>query len=187
MLTLTDPNPKYLLLVTDGLPNCMPGDTSTTADDSLGAEAAVANARMAGVPTFVVGLATSSDATVAATLDQMALDGGEAQAGGTSSYFAVTDRASLEEALTAIAGAVASCTLPLTDVPVGLTNVAVAATESSGDLVKIPQDPSDGWTFTDSSEDAITLHGTACANLRSGAYTNFQYVYACDGVTICIE
>ncbi len=42
LLTLTDPNPKYLLLVTDGLPNCMPGNTSTMADDSLGAEAAVA-------------------------------------------------------------------------------------------------------------------------------------------------
>ncbi|HSY40102.1 MAG TPA: vWA domain-containing protein, partial [Polyangia bacterium] len=69
MRTLTDSNPKYLLLVTDGLPNCMPGDTSTTADDSLGAEAAVVNARMAGIPTFVVGLATSSDATVTATLD----------------------------------------------------------------------------------------------------------------------
>src|SRR5579863_4962299 len=46
MLTLTDPNPKYLLLVTDGLPNCTPGDTSTTADDSLGAEAAILQAKM---------------------------------------------------------------------------------------------------------------------------------------------
>ncbi len=186
MLSLTDPNPKYLLLVTDGLPNCMPGDTSTTADDSLGAESAVVKARMAGVPTFVVGLATSTDATVTATLDQMALNGGEAQAGGTSSYFAVTDGASLEAALTAIVGAVASCTLPLTNVPPGLTNVAVSATKSSGTTVQIRQDPSDGWTFTDSSEDAIILNGTACANLRSGTYTNFQFIYACDGAVICI-
>ena len=70
--------------------------------------------------------------------------------------------------------------------PAGLTNVAVAAMESSGDLVKIPQDPSEGWTFTDSSEDAIILHGTPCENLRSGAYTNFQFFYACDAVVICI-
>jgi hypothetical protein len=187
MLTLADRNPKYLLLVTDGLPNCMPGDTSTTSDDSLGAEAAVLNARMAGVPTFVVGLATSSDATVTATLDQLALNGGEAQAGGTSSYFAVTDSASLEEALTAIVGAAASCTLPLIDVPTGLTNVAVSATDSSGHNVAIPEDSSDGWTFTDSSEVAIVLNGPACANLRSGAYTNFQLVYACAGVIICID
>ena len=187
LLTLPDPDPKYLLLVTDGLPNCMPGDTSTTTDDSLAAEAAVLNARMAGVRTFVVGLATSSDATATATLDQLALNGGEAQAGATSSYFAATDSASLEEALTAIVGAAASCTLPLIDVPVGLTNVAVSATDSSGHNVKIPQDSSDGWTFTDSSEVAIILNGAACANLKSGAYTNFQLVYACDGVIICIE
>ena len=187
MLTLTDPDPKYLLLVTDGLPNCMPGDTSTTADDSLGAEAAVLNARMAGVRTFVVGLGTSADPTVTATLDQLALNGGEAQAGGTTSYFAVADSASLEEALTAIVGAAASCTLPLIDVPTALTDVAVSATDSSGKNVGIPQDGSDGWTFTDSNRVAITLNGSACANLRSGAYTNFQLVYACAGVIICID
>ena len=70
--------------------------------------------------------------------------------------------------------------------PPGLTNVAVSALESSGNIVRIPQDPSDGWTFTDSSEDAIILHGTPCANLRSGGYTNFQFVFACDAVVICI-
>jgi len=187
MLTLTDANPKYLLLLTDGLPNCMPGDTSTTADDSLGAEAAILQAKMAGVPTFVVGLATSSDAAVSATLDQMAQGGGEAQAGGSSSYFAATDSASLAAALTAIVGTVTSCTLPLIDAPEQLTNVAVAATDASGRIVKIPQDSSDGWSFTDVNEDAILLNGMACANLRSGAYTNFQFVYACAGVIICID
>jgi hypothetical protein len=116
----------------------------------------------------------------------MALNGGEAQAGGTSSYFAVTDSASLEAALTAIVGAVTSCTLPLAGVPVRLTNVAVSASDSSGNMVRIPQDPSDGWTFTNSTLNAIVLNGTACANLRSGSYTNFQFVYACDGVVICI-
>jgi hypothetical protein len=187
MRTLTDPNPKYLVLLTDGAPNCMPGDTSTTADDSPATEAAVANANMAGVPTFVIGLATSSDATVTAALDQMALNGGEAQTGGATSYFAVADSASLEAALTAITGAVASCTLPLTDAPLALTNVAVSAADSSGRNVEIPQDPTDGWTFTDAREDAIILNGTPCTNLRSGAYTNFQFVYACAGVLICIE
>jgi von Willebrand factor type A domain len=187
MLTLTDPNPKYLLLVTDGLPDCMPGDTSTTDDDSLGAEAAVVNARMAGVSTFVVGLATSSDVTTTATLDQMADNGGEAQAGATTSYYAAMDSTSLEAALTAVVGTVVSCTLPLTNVPPNLTNIAVAASESSGSLVKIPEDSSDGWSFTNASMNAIILNGTACAQLRSGAYTNFQFIYACDDVEICID
>ncbi len=74
---------------------------------------------MAGIATFVVGLGTSSDATVNATLDQMAINGGGAEIGGTTSYYAVTDSTSLEAALTAIVGAAASCTLPLTNVPRG--------------------------------------------------------------------
>jgi hypothetical protein len=128
---------------------------------------------------------TDTDPEAAVVNARMA---GKAQTGGTSSYLAVTDSASLEAALTtAIVGAVASCTFPLTDVPVGLTNLAISARDSSGSNVKIPQDSSHGWTFTDSSEDAILLDGTPCANLRSGAYTSFQFVCACDGVIICID
>jgi hypothetical protein len=39
----------------------------------------------------------------------------------------------------------------------------------------------------DASMDAVTLNGTACANRRSGAYTNFRFIYACDGAIICID
>ena len=54
--TLTDLNPKYILLATDGLPNCTPGSSSATVDDTAGAVAAVTGARTAGYPTFVVGI-----------------------------------------------------------------------------------------------------------------------------------
>ncbi len=53
--------------------------------------------------------------------------------------------------------------------------------------VKVPLDPSDGWSFTDATMDAIILNGTACANLRSGAYSNFQFISACADVNICIK
>lgn len=186
LLTLTYPNPKYLLLLTDGLPNCGPGDTSTTADDSLGAEAAVANAKMLGISTFVVGLATASDATATATLDQMALNGGQALASETSAYYSVTDTDSLVAALTAVVGAAASCTFALPQVPVGLTDVAVSAKDATGRIVVIPRD-TDGWSYADGSHDVITLDGAACANLRSGAYSNFQVSYACVDPSICLE
>ncbi|HLK88568.1 MAG TPA: hypothetical protein VKZ18_01665 [Polyangia bacterium] len=186
MSALTDSNPKYLLLVTDGLPDCVPGDVDTTVDDSQGAEAAVASARMQGFPAFVVGLAPS-DANVAATFTQLALDGGEAQSGGATAYYQVTDEGSLEAALMAIAGAVSTCTIPLTDVPAGLTNVAVAATDASGQAVEIPQDASDGWSYTDANMDTIILNGAACTNLRTGTYTNYKFLYSCAGVNICIR
>jgi hypothetical protein len=44
LATLPDQRPKYLLLATDGLPNCDPANPSTMADDSSGAEKAVADA-----------------------------------------------------------------------------------------------------------------------------------------------
>src|SRR5215471_6471464 len=54
MNTLTDPNPKFILLATDGQPNCGAGG----ANDDAGAIMAVANAynNGAGIPVFVVGV-----------------------------------------------------------------------------------------------------------------------------------
>ena len=55
LMTVTDPNPKYILLATDGEPNCGPG-MANDADDSAGAVAAVMAASTAGIPVFVVGV-----------------------------------------------------------------------------------------------------------------------------------
>ena len=47
--TVTEPNPKYVLLATDGLPNCT-GTGNNQNDDTPGAIMAVANARHGGYP-----------------------------------------------------------------------------------------------------------------------------------------
>jgi hypothetical protein len=189
MKTVTGTNPKYLLLATDGLPNC--GSTgrggNITADDSPAAEAAVAAAKAAGFPTFVVGIATSSDQMATNTLNTMAVNGGFPQSGAATQYYAVTDTASLQDALSKIVGMVASCTIPLTNVPSNLSNVAVSAKDANGNPVKIDEDPNNGWEYTDASKTVIQLHGTACNNLQSGSYSDFQFLYACAGETICID
>jgi len=64
--------------------------------------------------------------------------------------------------------------------------VAVSADDPTGKAVEIPQDPSNGWSYADSSMTTIILNGTVCSNLRTGAYTNFQFIYSCAGVIICI-
>jgi von Willebrand factor type A domain len=182
--TLTDPNPKYLLVATDGLPNCATGKGS--GDNSPATEQAVAAALTAGYPTFVVGIATTSDAMATATLNAMAVNGGEPQTGGTTSYYSVTDTASLETALNKIIGIVGSCTISLATAPTGFTNVAISATDASGNTVVISPDPTNGWSY-DATKANVILNGTACADLQNGTYSNFQFYYACAGTTICID
>jgi hypothetical protein len=64
--------------------------------------------------------------------------------------------------------------------------VAVSAENPSGARVEITQDPTNGWSF-DATKANIVLNGTACDELQSGTYKNFQFIYACAGVTICID
>jgi hypothetical protein len=179
MQTLTDPNPKFLLLATDGEPNCLNGNVNST--DEAGATAAVANAKAAGFPTFVVGIGTVTSATAA--LNGMAQAGGEPQAGATA-YYAVSDTAGLEATLNQIVGLAASCTISLQNVPQGDWTIAIWATDSSGKTIQIPNSASDGWAYTDISRSSITLVGPTCDNLMNDTYSNLQFVYTCQNQTI---
>jgi von Willebrand factor type A domain len=184
MNTLTDMNPKYILLATDGLPNCGAGG-NMTADDSPNAEAAVTTAKTAGYPTFVVGIGnTMGDAT----LNVMAVNGGEPQVGSAdgNSFYSVQSTTELEAALNKIVGIIASCTISLSSAPTGFTNVVISATDASGKPVAIPMDPTNGWSY-DANKANVILNGTACANLQNGTYSDFNFNYACEGVTICID
>ena len=178
---LTDPNPKYLLLATDGEPNCAAGSGTANAGatDAVGAENAVAAANTAGFPTFVVGIATSTDAAATNALNTMAVNGGEAQTGAATQYYSVTDTAGLETVLAQIIGKTVSCTIPLTGVSGSLDKVAVSAKDASGNTIEIMQDDTNGWSYTDATKTAIVLNGDACNNLKSVTYTGFQFIYTC--------
>ena len=186
MKTLTDANPKYLLLATDGLPNCKPMDKTVTDDDSAGAATAVTNAQTAGFPTFVVGIGNTMGT---ATLNKLAMAGGEAQVGSAdgNSFYEVNNTAELETALNKIVGLIASCTIPLTGVNGTLDKVAVSAQDANGNTIQILQDPTNGWSYTSAAMTSIVLNGTACTDLQSGAYSNFQFIYTCSTGTICID
>ena len=186
MQMLTDPNPKYMLLATDGEPNCPNGAATLNMDDDAGAEAAIAAAFTAGFPTFVVGIATTTDSGATTALNAMAAAGGEPQPSAATQYYAVTDTASLVTALNSILKIAASCTVSLAGAPANLSNVAVSAQDPSGARVAIMSDPANGWSF-DATKTNIILNGTACDNLQNGMYTNYQFIYACAGYTICID
>jgi len=86
MATLTDMNPKYVLLATDGEPTCNPDLPAANMNDSdaMGAQQAVSNALTMGFKTIVVGI---GDTMGAATLDQMAINGGMPQTGAATQFY----------------------------------------------------------------------------------------------------
>ena len=115
--------------------------------------------------------------------------GGEPQTGSAdgNSFYEVNSTADLVTALTKIVGIVASCTIPLTGVPSNLTNVAVSVDDASGNPTKVPEDPANGWSYTDTTMKAIQLNGSYCDSIKGGTYSNVQFVYSCDGQPICID
>jgi hypothetical protein len=178
LATLTDPRPKYLLLATDGLPNCNGGDPGlTTADDSSGAEEAVASALAAGFPTFVIGV---GDTKAEETLNQLALKGGVPQLGAATSFYQVSDTAGLVAALGRILGSV-SCqfNLPAPENPF----------ESLGDIavlvngVELPQDAShvNGWDYgtNGTKMDQIQIYGPSCDALMAGSIGSVAVQFFC--------
>jgi hypothetical protein len=176
--TLTDTNPKYILLATDGLPNCIPGSASTMMDDSTGAEQAVADALAAGFPTFVVGIGNTMGNSV---LNVMAMNGGKPQMVPPAStyFYQVNNTADLVTALSSIVGSVASCTFNLGQAPNSFsTNKAI---DVFGDNVKIPQDPTmtDGWNYVGGGFDQIQFYGPTCDAIMSAAIKDVTVTYRC--------
>src|SRR5207302_1728119 len=96
-------HPKYLLLATDGEPNCSSGS-----NDSAAAEQAIADAATAGIHTFVVGIGTGNGNE--AVLTQMAMNGKEPNmTAGQKPYYEVSSTADLTTALNKITGQLISC------------------------------------------------------------------------------
>jgi hypothetical protein len=193
--TLTDTNPKFLLLATDGLPNCpsgcaadpMPMGMCTTTDnptEDSAAEAAVTMAAMMGYPTFVIGI--GNVATAQNTLNQLAIAGGQPQTGAGTSYYAATDEATLEAALMAIVGKVASCQILLPTTAQGQTNVAVSVNDASGKATKVPEDNTNGWSYVNGGM-GIQLNGSYCDGVKNMTYSKVQFLYSCNGMPICID
>jgi hypothetical protein len=172
---LTDPNPKFILLATDGIPNCIPGNNNAGTVDGPGAVQAIADAKTAGFPTFVVGIGNTG---AAQTLTDMATAGGEALPTAPG-YYQVSSGADLVAALSMISSGIVSCTISVgTMPPPNPTNVLV-----QGDGVTIPQDATNGWSYV-SGMLAIQLNGTSCDNLKNMVTKKIRVIFGCGNVPI---
>jgi len=174
---LTDPSPKFLLLVTDGLPNCIPGSSDSAADDSAGTVAAVTAAAAAGIPTMVIGVSTGASAADA-TLSNVAIAGGYPRA-GSPSYYPASSAAELTAALRALVDLTPSCLFTLPPAPGSYTSVDNIGVVVGG--TQIPRDTSHaiGWDYTSAAHNAIEIFGQICDDIKAGAVTSVQIVFHC--------
>ena len=185
LLGLADTNPKYILLATDGEPNCAAGGGGRrgggggNASDAPGAEAAVTMAAAGGIPVFVVGVGNVASAQM--TLDQLATDGGRAQA-TEPLYYPVSNTADLVAVLTKIGGQITSCTFGLGKAPPDPTNIAVYAYAGTTST-RLAQSMTDGWEYG-AGMTSIELFGAACDAVKAKTTTDVQAVFGCPGVII---
>lgn len=191
--------PKFVILATDGGPNCNYGLTASPACTctSVGAKFCCTNQpdpcitgntclddaavlktvthlhADLGIDTFVIGLAGTSD--YVGLLNAMATEGGRAQT-GTTAYYPAASQTELQNALQSIATSVISCTIDLQEAPKYPDRVKVYL-----DGQKVARDAShkNGWDYTDPSLKQLQLFGAICDKLRDGQKHTVTATFAC--------
>jgi hypothetical protein len=179
MAGLTDPNPKYILLATDGQPNCVPVGSTNNDPTAVNAVTDVFNQ---GFKTFVIGVGNVQAAQT--TLNTMAMNGGEAQPADAQGrvFFPADNPAALEAALTAITGHIASCTFTFNPAvpPPAPDNIVVL-----GDNNPIPKDPTNGWSYG-ANMTSVDINGTYCDMIKSGAIQVVGTIFGCPMMSIIV-
>lgn len=173
---------QYLVLATDGAPNCNAAlDPSTCACpvtsgcavaglgarnciDGDGTVEAIERARAAGVSTFVVGIDGDIDPRYVAVLDRMAVAGGRGLP-GERRYYSVRAGDQLGAAFDEIQRTVVRCAYVTPSRPDDPERIAV---RSGGALVPRDAARRDGWDWTDRDYGELTLFGPACERAVAG-------------------
>jgi hypothetical protein len=162
--TVNDQNTKYILLATDGEPNCASsGDSNPNVQATV---TAIAAAKAAGFLVYVIGIGPS-----VGNLDNFAA------AGGTTNYLPATSPQALTDAFTSISKAVTTCNFNLTQAPPDVNNVAVYLDKSL-----VAKDSANGWSLGANSL-TIVLNGSTCDKIPSGAATQVQVLFGCPGIS----
>ncbi|NUO51725.1 MAG: VWA domain-containing protein [Polyangiaceae bacterium] len=199
-LLLQHPQPRVVILATDGGPNCnnvecteancipnIVGDCPLAGNcceppegswlnclDRLPTLDAIEAIVDEGTPVYVVGIPGSE--FFGNVLNQMALYGKVPVEGEAQYYYRVDDLDTLGEVFKGIAAELVSCEFDMSDPPEtqDLTNVYF-----DGEVV--PLDPENGWFWVD--DNTVKLVGAACATLKDGQVAEVQIVSGCPTVT----
>ncbi len=166
-------NPKYVVLATDGEPNCK-GDTENTLNDAKAVDA-IAAAAGRGIPVFVIGIATAGMAV--RTLDSMAVAGERPRSPTSPRYYPADSGADFVAAMSAISGKVASCVFQLKAPPPVPGNVLVEFTDGSHAVRDTSR--SEGWDYTNAGYTAIELFGPPCEKVMNKTFRDVKILFGC--------
>jgi hypothetical protein len=199
---------SYVLLATDGGPNCNPGltceaescttnldgtdcgggnccrftDTRDQCLDDAQVIAALDNLRDSGISTFVVGL--PGTAQYGKYLDEFAQAGGEPNTAGSTQYYAVSQSEGVQGLIdvfdTITTQLIRSCTVPLTEPPTmpNLVNVAIDC-----DVVPPMSSDGSGWHFDDpNAPSEVVLDGPVCDRLQADGAMRVDVLFGCPTV-----
>jgi hypothetical protein len=164
--SLQDGRQKYILLATDGQPNCAVAGEYPTSPDLEATLQAIANAFAAGIKVHVIGVGPS-----AGNLDAMAVHG------GTGKFYPALSPETLSAALDAIVGAVTSCVYTMATPPPDPNNLGVYL-----DKHLVPQSVSNGWTL--GSNNSVVFNGPTCDGIKAGRYRYVQVLFGCPGSNV---
>jgi hypothetical protein len=156
---------NYVVLATDGQPNCTDVDVTKRVTSLYNATPSV--------KTFVIGIGdgTASDPTL---LNAWA-DAGHTARTGATHYYQTSSPQDLKTAFDAIVGGIVSCDFKMMQAAPDPSLIRV--TENGAVL---SPSPTNGYSF-DPSTNTVTLHGAACDMLKSNASTKVGVLYGCPG------
>lgn len=153
-----------VIFVTDGVPTCTVGTTSTDLPAKWLAQ---------GIPTHVVGLPGAGQAVLQSI----------ATAGGTQSYLLPSDGAQLQQELSNITSKIVKrtlngCGIAFNQKPADLSQVFLVVTEAStGQKFSVNQG-ADGWDVAPDGSNA-TLNGATCNDALAGRFSNVSFEFGC--------
>lgn len=159
--TAENPDGRYVLLATDGIPTCSDGDDSVEEAQKLMAD---------GIPTYVLGF--GSGATNQSILRRIA------EAGGTNDYLRATSSGDLVDALSSIVAevSVVRCEYALSQVPTDPGTMRVRFDDTMLDSSEV-----DGWTYR-AEDNTVVFNGAACEQIRDGSVDQVTVELGCPPV-----
>ncbi len=196
----TPGSPQFMILATDGGPNCnyfliaQPECSCTYAsaaycctdhprpcffgnyclDDSNVLDVIGFNRATLGMDTFIIGLAGMDE--YVNLLNAMATTGGRPRTNGPTAYYPGESEVELAAALQEIAVSVISCGIDLDEAPRYPNMVHIYM-----DGREVPRDGTrtDGWDYSNPDLTTIELYGEWCDLLRDGEQHNLTATFAC--------
>jgi hypothetical protein len=195
-------DPRYVVLATDGGPNCNLDLDFTTCDcTSRDARTGLPNCADAmspvnclddrrtlieigrlvssGAPVFVIGIDDPTRPDLRDVLTRMAIQGGRPNMTSMGpSFYSVRSPSDLDNAFTAIERTIAQCTFTTATPPPNFDTIRVLL----GGNEELARDTShtNGWDVTDRSAGEITLFGSACDRIARDANAMLTVRFGCE-------